>query len=87
MTTYEAKTEISELRSELRSAQAKIDADSAALRATATATPEPKADTPKDWNSALAFIAERDGCSLSEAGATAAKEYPHLHPVAARGRC
>jgi hypothetical protein len=56
-------------------------------QATATAaTAQPKADTPQNWNEAVAFVAKRDGITLSEAGAKAAKEYPELHPVNARGR-
>ena len=83
MDKYQAKTEIAQLRSELRSAEAKLDAEQA--RRTPATIPKAAA-RPENWTAACEFIARRDGCSLSEAGTKAAQEYPQLHPIAARGR-
>lgn len=35
----------------------------------------------RTWDEAVAFIAERDHCSLAVAGRKACIEYPNLHPA------
>jgi len=43
-----------------------------------------QADTPQNWNEAVAFVAKRDSITPSAAGRKAMNEFPDLHPVNAR---
>jgi hypothetical protein len=41
--------------------------------------------TPRNWGEAVAYVAKRDKCRLSDAGAVALAEFPQLHPAVKRG--